>query len=179
MTPHLSEDLISQWIDRELDSRQSELVEEHLKDCESCRALESEMSEADRLFRAMEPVEPPPYLWTRIAAHLEAATREETHKSLIPPLRPAWLRASLLAPAALLLLTIVSTIAYVGHRVAARTQLAAIAEIDRAHSALLVLNTKNYNPFHVPTEVDAGANPFASASLRDEPNPFRTSPHRP
>ncbi len=175
MTAHLSEDLISQWMDRELDLQQSREVEEHLKDCESCRTLQNELSESDRLFRTMESIQPPPYLWTRIAAHLEAGTREEKRGFFRPLLQPTWFRALVLAPAAILLLTIVSTVVYVEHRAAERAQLATISEIDRAH-ALMVLNTKNHNPFHELTEVDEGSNPFSSLSLKAQPNPFRTSP---
>ncbi len=179
MKPHLSEEIISQWMDKELDSRQSAQVEQHLAACDSCRAIESEMSEAGRLFRSMEIVEPPPYLWTRIAAELKSDAKDKEHGWFYPMFRPGWLRASVLAPAALLLLTIVSTIAYVEYRAAARAEFVAIAEIDRAHNALMVLNTKNYNPFHEPTDVDAGANPFTPVRLKDQPNPFRTPPHRP
>ncbi len=179
MTEHASEDLISQWLDRELDSEQAGRIEEHLKGCQSCRTLESELSDASRLFRGMEPAEPPPYLWTRIAAQLQSDTREEKHNLWRSLLQRDWLRTPVLATAAALLLTIAGTLAYVEHLATVRAQVAAIAEIDRAHSALMVLNTKTYNPFHEPTEVDAGANPFAPVRLKDQPNPFRTPPARP
>jgi len=187
MTRHLTEDMISQWVDRELDSRQAAKVEAHLKGCETCQAVEKEMSALGRLYRTEEALEPPPYLWTRIAAQIREESREEKRAFfgigwLLPRAglqQPAWMRISVWAPAAVLLVVISSTIAIMHYQAAARAQSAAIAEIDRAHSALTALNTKTYNPFHESTAMDTGANPFAQSPLRDQPNPFRNPQDRP
>ncbi len=185
---HITEDLFSQRLDRELDSDQAAQLEEHLKCCESCQALEKEMAEADRIFRSAGALEPPPYLWTRIAARLETESSWEKRRFFgmgwlsawmqsYP--RPAWLRAAVWAPAAVLLAVLGSTLALMEHRAATRAQFAAIAEIDRARGALLASNTKTYNPFHVATAADSGLNPFAQGRLKDQPNPFRTPLDRP
>jgi predicted anti-sigma-YlaC factor YlaD len=183
MMRHLPEELISQWLDRELDSRESAMVQEHLNLCESCRALKEEMWEASRIFRTADAPEPPSYLWTRIAARLDEEKRE---RQLIPswlrwlPIskrmtpQPAWLRATVWAPAAILLIAIGSTIAFMEYQSVTRAHIAAIAEIDRAHVALLTLNNKTYNPFHESTATDSGINPFTQSNLKDQPNPFRT-----
>ncbi len=178
MTDHLSQDIISQWLDRELDSRTSAEVAEHLGVCESCRAFENEMSEVNRIYRSMEALEPSPHLWTRISASFEE-TRKERHGFFGLTFRPVWSRARALAIAAVFVLMICSAVLYVEYRVTVRAEQAAIAEIDRAHSALLALSVKNHNPFHEPTGVDVRANPFAQVRLKDQPNPFRTLAERP
>ncbi len=179
MKPHLAEDVISQWLDRELDSQQSRQVEEHLRECASCRAIGNELSEVDRAFRTLDTIEPPPYLWTRIAANIEVEAREARRGLFGLAWRLAWPSAAVWAPATLLIVLIGSGIAYMEYRAMERTQLAAISEIDRAHEQLVTLNIKNHNPFHEPTDVDAGANPFTQTHLRNQSNPFRTPPHRP
>jgi len=180
---HLPEELISQWLDRELDTRESAMVEEHLNQCESCRAREAEMREISRIFRSAEAVVPPSYLWTRIAARLEEkpevqpvpSWRKWLPDSMQPSFQPAWLRAIVWAPALALLLAIGSTIGIMEYQSVTRARVAAIAEIDRAHNALLVLNNKTYNPFHESTASDFGMNPFAQTKLKDQPNPFRSA----
>jgi predicted anti-sigma-YlaC factor YlaD len=188
MTRHISEDLLSQRLDRELDSEQAAQLEEHLKCCESCQALEKEMSETDRIFRSAGVLEPPPYLWPRIAARLETESSREKRRSFgmgwlsawmqsYP--RPAWLRATVWAPAAILLIAIGATIAFMEYQSVSRAHIGAIAEIDRAHVALLTLDNKTYNPFHESTATDSGINPFTQSNLKDQPNPFRTVLDRP
>ena len=182
MIRHLPEELISQWHDRELDSRQSAMVQEHLHQCESCRALEEELREVSRVFRSAEAMAPPSYLWTRIAARLN----EEKSAEQVVPFRPrwlpeamqlvfhpAWLRAAVWAPAAVLLLAIGATIGFMEYQSVTKARVAAIAEIDRAHTALLTFNNKTHNPFHESTAFDSGMNPFVQGRLKDQPNPFR------
>ncbi len=176
---HISEELISQWLDREADARRSRLVENHLRDCESCRAIADEFAAVNRTYRAAEALEPPPHLWPHIAARLEAEGREEKRGFLRVAWRPDWMRIPVWAPALILVFIIGSTIAYVEHRAAVRAQLAAVTEIETAHQALMALNIKNYNPFHERTDVDAGANPLTQWHLKDQPNPFRNPPGRP
>lgn len=188
MTGHIPEDLFSQWLDGELGPEQDAQVQDHLKCCEACRTVESEMSEADRMFRLEKMIEPPPFLWTRIAAQLEAESRREARRPfgldrafawMRTRPQPVWLRAALWAPAAVLLAVLGTTVTLIEHRAAMRAQMAALAEIDRAHVALLASSTKNHNPFHVATAADAGLNPFAQVDSRDQSNPFRTALDRP
>jgi anti-sigma factor RsiW len=187
MTRHLSEDLISQWVDRELDPRQAAQVEEHLKNCENCHAVQQEISALSRLYQTETALEPPPYLWNRIAAQIGEESRSERRRffslgRLLPRdglRQPAWIGTPIWAPAAVLLVVISCTLAIMHYQAAERAQSAAIMEIDRAHSALTALNTKNYNPFHEPTAMDTGTNPFTRIQLKDQPNPFRNPQDRP
>jgi predicted anti-sigma-YlaC factor YlaD len=181
---HLPEDLISQWLDRELDPRQCAIVQEHLDQCEACHALKEEMAEVSRVFREAEVVAPPSYLWTRIAAQLDEEERGNQPApswrtwlaSSVPGIRqPAWLRATVWAPAAVLLIAIGSTIAYMEYVSVMQARVAAISEIDRAHNALLAMNNKTHNPFHESTASDSGINPFAQNTLKAQANPFRTA----
>jgi len=188
MMNHLPEDLISQWLDRELDPRQSAMVQEHLDGCEYCHALKEEMAEVSRVFREAEVVAPPSYLWTRIAAQLGEEKREMQPAtswrgwlvSSVPGVRqPAWLRTAVWVPAAVLFLAIGLTVAYMEYASVMQARVAGISEIDRAHNALLAVNNKTHNPFHESTVSDSGMNPFAQNSLKDQANPFRTpSDHR-
>jgi predicted anti-sigma-YlaC factor YlaD len=188
MMSHPSDDRFSQWLDRELDPIQTAQIEEHLKGCEACRAIEMEMSGADRIFRDAEALGPSPYLWTRIAAQLDEESRQEKRNYFglgwlagAPQLQEgsAWAKAVRWAPAALLLVIIASTLTFMEYRATARAELAALAEIDRAHGTLLAANTKTFNPFHEASAADTGMNPFAQSRLKDQPNPFRTPPDRP
>jgi anti-sigma factor RsiW len=184
MIRHIPEQLISQWLDGELDPREATSVQEHLNSCKSCEALEKELSEVGRLFRAAEPVQPPPYLWTRIAARLDEERREKEQvpfwvrwlpASARMPYAQTGFRAVVWVPAAMLLILVGGTIALMEHQSVTRSRMMAIAEIDRAHSVLLSLNAKTNNPFHERTAVDSGINPFAQSNSQNQSNPFRTA----
>ncbi len=179
MTAHLSPQSISEWLDGQMGEQDAAQVELHLGQCEHCRALEKEMTVVDRLFRQALPLTPPPFLWTRIAAELQSTSPVPQPQSPAP----SWLQVLLgrdgrlswawtLAPACFLLVLIIGgSLALKQYQSETRLRLAAIAEIDRAHSSLGNLATSN--PFRIASRTDLDRNPFSLSGLERDPNPFR------
>jgi anti-sigma factor RsiW len=84
-------------------------VERHLAACSTCRALVADLQAIRLTARTLEPMEPPPYVWTRISARLE------------PP-SPSWHWASLFGwqrlGTAVTAVTLVVSLAWLGGRLA-------------------------------------------------------------
>ncbi len=59
-----------------LDERERKAVAEHLAQCASCTAELRALERVDRLLRAVEPEEPPAYLWQSIRARIEAEPQQ-------------------------------------------------------------------------------------------------------
>ena len=181
MKAHLSPQSISEWLDGQMGEQDAARVELHLAQCEDCRALEAEMTAVNRLFQKAQPLTPPPFLWTRIAAELQTTSAETRSQS--PSVswlqilvghdgRLSWFRT--LVPASLLLVLVISgSLAVREYRSETRIRLAAIAEIDRAHLSLVEGNLPTSNPFRVATGTDLERNPFSRSGKERDPNPFR------
>jgi predicted anti-sigma-YlaC factor YlaD len=56
-------ELISSYIDGELDASQRKLVEEHLKECQECRQEFEEMEKFEEVMSRMEFKKPPKEMW--------------------------------------------------------------------------------------------------------------------
>ncbi len=177
MTVHLSAQSISEWLDGQMGQPDAARVEVHLGECERCRAIESEMSAVNRLFRQAQALTPPPFLWTRISAELQSASPAPQFQSWSRILvgrggRLSWFRT--LVPAAFLLVLVIGgSLAVKQYRSEARIRLAAIKEIDRVHFSLVAGNYQTFNPFQVATGADLEKNPFSLSGLERDPNPFR------
>ncbi len=182
MTQHIAQEQISEWLDGQLDAQEAGRIEKHLRACDACHAIENEMSAVTRLFREAATLSPPPFLWTRIAAELQASTpgtpSDAGKASWLKVLlghegRPAWLQVRALAPAAIILMVLIlgGSLTLMEYRSEARMRLAAIAEIDRAHTSIVAGNPKTSNPFRASAEFDLHRNPFSTAGT--EQNPFR------
>lgn len=165
---HINEEQISAYLDEQLSSEEKLVLEEHFRDCESCRTVRDELIEVSRLFREAERFEPSPFLWNRIAADFNKESSPTHHwiTSFIAGLRKnSWnLR---LASSALVVLMIVGIVIFRGNSGRIAEQ-AALADIDRTYQSLAALDPDTYNPFGsgLPNELDA--NPFRSLRLSGE-----------
>ena len=165
MKGHISEERIFAWMDGQLDSRAAQRIEQHLVGCGICRALQEESSAVTRLFREMEPVEQPPFLWSRIASRLAASSQAPSgwFTRLPSPVgRPAWLRAEVLALAAALM---IACSVGVMHWSTVRYERRQLAEIDRVYHALLPQSAETYNPFSSTAWNNTEMNPFTRGKL--------------
>jgi anti-sigma factor RsiW len=177
MIRHLPEEQISAWVDRQLDPGERDQVEDHLRDCAECRAVANEMSAMAEVFRAAETAELPPYLWTRIAAHLETETsppRGRLRSWLTPAIgSPIWMRAA----AAVLAVAILAAggAIYTEYKSAADFQRRALAEMQLAKNSLAALDAESYNPFRTAGAARREENPFSRDRVSPEINPFRSA----
>ncbi len=172
MTAHIPQEQISAWLDNQLGIEEAEEVRLHLRQCEDCRLFEEELASTQRLFQDLEALEPPPYLWTRIAAGLESPARDRFG---LPRWRETWRvrRREVLALAGVLLVMVGSAVFAVLERRAARSsELAVIALIDHAHASLAAKNSELYNPFRVSYWPDPDSNPFSRGRVDANSNPF-------
>lgn len=184
MSAHISQQLISEWLDGQLSANEAQIVQAHLATCGSCQSVKEELAAVTQIFQQTESQAPPPYLWTRIAAQLES----HEHEAAVQPPATFWRsifarHGSLSFPkrvfvpaAALLILLIiggsVSLQIYRGHN---QSQLAAIAEIDRAYNALIAGNDiDSSNPFRMAAVTDFNRNPFSRTDLQPNSNPFHS-----
>ncbi len=177
MKGHVSASLISAWLDRQSDRQEAEQLGLHIETCERCRSLVGEMAAVDEMFRAAETLEPPPRLWTRIEAGLDAAPAsrpgERWSHMFLPRTWPLWRPAHALVLAAALVVTVGVLI---GRFVAQdRSFDRAMAEIDRTHIALAGLQPERYNPFSAAGALDPALNPFVVNPLDRESNPFQSA----
>jgi len=184
MTGHLSQELLSEWLDGQLPADESSRVEEHLSACEACRTAEQELSAVIILFQEAESLTPPPALWTKIASELQYSQSGKVSRSKLitwlPSLRghigwPAWLQVRALVPVAALTLVLVvgASLTWQQYQSEGRHRAAAMAEIDRVRATLVAENLPTYNPFHPKTGPDPERNPFSPSQIGIDPNPFR------
>ncbi len=170
MATHCPQEQIAAWIDRQLEGEEAAEVELHLQQCESCRQFGAELDSTSRLFRDLETLEPPAYLWTRIAAELKPAAGQGP----LAWLRRGWLLRTreFIAVAATLLLLVGGVAIFILERQAMHSRLATIAQIDGYHAAMIAKNPDFYNPFRRSNWADRDSNPFARHQLVEDSNPF-------
>jgi anti-sigma factor RsiW len=80
--------LLSAYCGNDLSAGDRGMVEEHLKECPSCRAELTDLQITTRLIRTTPEVEPPPWMTARIMAHVreEKVSRRSWLKNLFFPL---------------------------------------------------------------------------------------------
>ena len=74
---HISDQQMSAWLDRQLEAAKAAELEAHLRQCESCRCVQEELASTTGMFRNLEPLKAPAYLWTRVAAELEHSPKRD------------------------------------------------------------------------------------------------------
>ena len=166
---HIKEEQISAYIDRQLPVDESRYVEIHLLQCSSCRAIHDELSTLTQFFHDAERIEPPAFLWNRIAADFD-----EKH-----PATPEWV-ASILAglrgysrslgmAAATIVILIVAgiTMYHDGNRMPVADRVA-LAQIDQISRDLAAQDPDGYNPFVSGATSEWDANPFKSMRLNNK-----------
>lgn len=164
--PHLNHELISAYVDGQLDPAETRNVELHLNECGGCCAVLAEMQELTDLFKDAEQFEPSPFLWTRIAAGFEQEKPSIPGRfaAAMANLRRLAFRPGLAAGCfALLMIAGIAVYREVNPSV---TDRAALAEIDKAYQILAVQYPDSYNPFVSASSPDLEANPFRSMRLR-------------
>jgi hypothetical protein len=172
MNTHLPEERISALLDHQLDGDDASRAEQHISNCDHCRAVRDGLSAVDRLFRKVEVLEPPAYLWAKISAGLdEAASAEEGWfaRLVTPFAREAWVRTQVWALAAALMLA--GTVGVL-HWSTVRSERRQLAEIDITYQKILPQNAESYNPFATSPQIDTGKNPFRRTDLRTNQESF-------
>jgi anti-sigma factor RsiW len=177
MVKHISEEEISAWVDRQLNSGEMGRIESHLRGCGECRAAAGEMAAVAEAFRSTEIAELPPYLWSRIAKNLNEAAlprRKGLRSWLLPAAgRPIWARAAATV-LAVMVLAMGGTI-FIEHRSAADFEKRALAEMQIAQNSLAALDAETYNPFRTTGAASGEGNPFSRDQLSPDINPFRSA----
>jgi hypothetical protein len=99
MTCQAHERRIGDYIDGTLAAADRAAVEAHLAACAPCRALAADLESVQAMARALEPLAPPPHVWTRIAASAERAPQRWWR---LPASIVGWQPVAAMAMAALL-----------------------------------------------------------------------------
>jgi len=163
--PHINEEQISSYLDKQLCIEETRSFEAHVGECESCRAVYEQMREVTRLFREAERFEPSPFLWNRIAADFDSKRPAalDWRASIIAGLRNyGWNRFLAAATLAIMLFVGVAIFRIDRGHIADR---AALAEIDRVYRSLAAQDPDAYNPFSSGSPGELDANPFRSLRL--------------
>ena len=163
MQGHIKEEDFSAYLDRQLDARRSQAVEEHLRGCKTCSALFDEMRDVTRLFRESECAELPPFLWSRIDAGFESNRAQPRKASKFTGFRILSWRPAMAAAAVCFLLVTGAAIYFESSRNVAEK--AALAEIDKTYQNLAAKNPDTYNPFSTGSPLPSDSNPFRSLRL--------------
>lgn len=163
MQAHIKEEDFSAYLDRQLDARQSQAVDEHLRSCEACSSLFNEMRDINRLFRESERAEPSPFLWNRIAAGFEDNQPHRRKASIFTGFRIFGWRPTMAAAALCFLVVIGAAVYFENTRNLADK--AALAEIDRTYRTLAAMDPDTYNPFNTGSPLPLDSNPFRSLRL--------------
>ncbi len=159
MTGHISKEQISAWLDSQLTDKSLRQIAEHFSICPDCRTVRDEMSSVDQMFREMEVLDPPAYLWSKISAGVDAAdtsTGGWIRRHGFVWAKPLWLRVEAWGLAAVL---VIGCGVAVMHWSNSRTVRQQLAEIDRAYRTLTPQNAESYNPF-ATSQIDTSRNPF-------------------
>jgi anti-sigma factor RsiW len=158
--PHIEQELISAYVDHQLDAAEIHALEAHLGGCADCRAVLDEMRALTGLFRDAERVEPSPFLWGRIEANLHGPrTLTRGWRTVFTAGLGNQRRAlGIVAAALALCLAIGITIFHKNARQVAEQ--AALAAIDQTYRSLAAHDPEVYNPFSSGSLRDLDANPF-------------------
>jgi len=163
MQGHIKEADFSAYLDRQLDARKTQAVDEHLQGCEACRSVFNGMRDITRLFRESERAEPSPFLWNRIAAGFEDDQPHRRKASVFTGFRIFGWRPSM-AAATLGFLLMIGAAVYV-ESTRSLADKAALAEIDRTYRSLAAKDPDTYNPFTTGSPLQFDSNPFRSLRL--------------
>src|ERR1044071_9252309 len=74
---------LGDYVDGTLDHRDIPRVDAHLRRCSSCRAVVDDLRAMRVATRSLDALTPPPYLWPRIAAAVEAERRRSLIRRLL------------------------------------------------------------------------------------------------
>jgi predicted anti-sigma-YlaC factor YlaD len=159
--PHIKEEQVSAYIDKQLTAEESRAVELHLNDCADCRSVFEEMSEITHLFHQAEHFKPSPFLWNRIEANLETEIPAPSRwgSSFIAGLL-GFAKNPRLAAATLAVFMFVGITVIIGTKSYMADQ-AALAKIDLISRDLASLDP-DYNPFSSGSPRESDENPFKS-----------------
>ena len=168
---HVSQQDISAWLDGQLDAAKAAELEAHLQQCESCRRFEEELATATRMYRALEPLETPAFLWNRIEAELEQPSGSRFAWRWW---QGSWLfgRRELMGAAALMMIVAALGVGLLEHRATVRSEAVAFAQLESVHNSLVARNSDSYNPFRVSGPANSDLNPFTRSRLDAGTNPF-------
>ena len=73
---------LGDYVDGTLDTRGVAMVDAHLRQCRSCRAVVDDLRALRAASRSLESLTPPPHLWPRIAAAVELDSRRPAIRRL-------------------------------------------------------------------------------------------------
>lgn len=187
MGNHISQEKISELLDGQLAFAESARIESHIRTCDHCALIRKELAAVNHLFKVSEMAAPPPRLWARISAELEAGAKPVTSTAARPswwerfsgaPIWPERLRIGAMVPAgallAILTVLISGSILVTEYRSKNQLRLAAIAEIDKVREVLIAGNLGASNPFRTTAGLKPGKNPFSQYESPRNENPFHS-----
>jgi anti-sigma factor RsiW len=169
MMPHIKEEQISAYIDRQLSAAENRSIETHLRECSSCRTVCDDLSTLTQFFQGADRIEPPAFLWNRIAADFDKehpAIHEGWVDSIIACLR-GYSRSLGMAAATIVILIIAGIFVYHGNGIPVSDR-AALAQLDQISRDLAAQDPDGYNPFISGAPGEWDANPFKSLRLNSK-----------
>lgn len=158
MKTHIPREEIFAWMDHEAEPAVAERVRRHLAHCPDCRRLRDELAGTTALFREMDVLEPPSYIWTRISAEYENYKPRRRFFRLAPAGKVVFLHARTAALAATLLVGLGITAIYWS---SARMEQRQLAQLENACRASMPQDPESFNPFTASPWFDLQENPFA------------------
>jgi anti-sigma factor RsiW len=161
--PHIKEEQISTYIDKQMAADEKRALEIHMRECESCSAILQEMRAITNFFREAERLEPSPFLWDRIAVKKQQPAAPSWGASIMAGLR-VYGRIPALATATLAILMIAGITAFHENKTRFANR-AALFEIDKIYRIMAAQDPDAYNPFISNSPREWDANPFRSMRL--------------
>ncbi len=103
-------ELLSSYLDNELEPEVCNLVENHLRSCDACRAELEELRQVKLGLKSLPKLEPPPSLHSRVMNAVRDQHRVKKQKPAVFSTRPAWFKQAGLVLAACLVLILASSV---------------------------------------------------------------------
>jgi anti-sigma factor RsiW len=136
---------LGDYVDGTLDERVRVEFETHLASCERCRALVVDLGVMRRATLALEPELPPPHVWTKLSAALEAEGGSKSH---------GWSFGWQTLAASLATVTIVAGLTWIG---------SGLSRIDGTSGRLASSGAAPVAPISVAAQFDLAEAQFTSA----------------
>jgi anti-sigma factor RsiW len=88
---HPTDQRLNEYVDAALPESERRSVDEHVRGCERCRMLVTELRELDRATKSLQPMEPPDRVWVRLEQALsESASAQARATQSIGGRRQRW-----------------------------------------------------------------------------------------
>lgn len=136
---------LGDYVDGTLDERARVEFEAHLASCEHCRALVADLGVIRHAALSLEPELPPPHVWTKLSAALEAERGSASR---------GWSFGWRTLAASLVTVTIIASLTWIG---------SGLARIDGTSGRLTSTTATQVEPISVKAEFDFAEAQYTSA----------------